>query len=183
MGTKAAYRFWPRNGAVTVERGPLSYSLAIGEEVRTVPRPTSFSKTEGSASWPETPSAIDKAEKLVEYHPTTPWNYGLDVSAPIEFAERPWTNDCFVAANAPCEIFVKGRRLAEWTLRDHQPAPLQESPAYTAEPLERLRFIPLGCARLRLSVLPTVTDDPSAVRWTRDRFSVPRDERAKIIDF
>jgi len=128
-------------------------------------------------------AAIDEAEKLVEYLPTTPWNYGLDVSAPPDYRERAWTNDCFVAANAPCEIWVKGRRLAEWTLRDHQPAPLQESPAYSAEPLERLRFIPLGCARLRLSVLPEVSDAPSAVRWTRDRFSVPRDERAKIIEF
>lgn len=177
------YRFWPRNGAVTVDRGPLSYSLAIGETVREVPRPVSFMKGSGSAIWPESPEAVAKADKYLEYLPTTPWNYALDVSAAPEFRECGWTEDCFTLANAPCEIFVKGRRLPEWTLQDHQPAPLQESPAYSTEPVETLRFVPLGCARLRLSVLPVATDSPSGVRWTRSPASVPRGERAKIIDF
>jgi cephalosporin-C deacetylase-like acetyl esterase/DUF1680 family protein len=181
LTAEAEYRFWPRNGAVTVDRGPLSYSLAIGATTREVPRPVSF-KT-GSALWPESVEAIEKAEKLTEYLPTTPWNYGLDVATQPVYRENGWSDDCFVAANAPCEISVKGRRLPEWTLQDNQPAPLQESPAHTGEPLETLRFIPLGCARLRLSVLPTVTDGSEGVKWTRSAASVPRAQRAKIVDF
>ena len=148
-----------------------------------MPRPVAFSKESGSAVWPESPEARAKADKYLEYLPTTPWNYGLDVSAPPEFRECAWSDDCFTLANAPCEMLVKGRRLPEWTLQDHQPAPLQESPAYSAAPLETLRFVPLGCARLRLSVLPTVTDSAAGVRWKRSPASILRANRAKIIDF
>jgi hypothetical protein len=183
MTAESTYSIWPRNGAVTLDRGPLSYSLAIGEETREVPRPVAFSKESGSAVWPESPEARAKADKYLEYLPTTPWNYGLDVSAPPEFRECAWSDDCFTLANAPCEMLVKGRRLPEWTLQDHQPAPLQESPAYSAAPLETLRFVPLGCARLRLSVLPTVTDSAAGVRWKRSPASILRAKRAKIIDF
>lgn len=167
MEAACAYTFWPRSGGVTVDRGPLSYSLAIGEKYGRIRRPRLGRG--GSLEWPETETATGFPQDfLTEVLPTTPWNYALDVSAPLEFRECAWTDDCFVASNAVCEIAATGRRLPEWTLQDNQPAPLQPSPAFTTGPAERLRFVPLGCQRCRLSVLPQATDDPeTGVRWTK----------------
>ncbi len=48
---------WARNGAVTVDRGPLSYSIKIAEETR---------RSGGTDEWPEW-----------EILPRSSWNYGL----------------------------------------------------------------------------------------------------------
>src|SRR5262249_15645309 len=51
-------RSWPKNqNAVSVEYGPLSFSLKIGER---------YARYGGKEQWPE-----------LEVYPTTPWNYGL----------------------------------------------------------------------------------------------------------
>ncbi len=56
-------RTWEANqNSVSVDRGPLTYSLRIGEKY--VPRKTSVD------AWP-----------ACEIHPTTPWNYGLLLDA------------------------------------------------------------------------------------------------------
>ena len=45
-------------------------------------------------------------------------------------------------------------------------AELQPSPAYTECEEESVEMIPLGCARLRISCLPVVSEDPeNAVHW------------------
>jgi len=175
MKAECKFTRWARNGGVTVDRGPLSYSLAIGEEYKN-------SKCQagpgGSSVWQEKPAHFSGA--LTEVLPTTPWNYALDTVKPMEYRECKWNEDCFFARNAPCEIFVSGRRLAEWTLQDNQPAELQRSPAYTTAPLERLRFVPLGCQRVRLSVLPRGTDDPvTGVEWKKVPGATSRSSRQR----
>ena len=51
-------RTWAKNhGSVSVDRGPLTYSLAIGEQ---------YVRTGGTDRWP-----------TWEIRPSTPWNYGL----------------------------------------------------------------------------------------------------------
>ena len=165
MTAACAYTFWPRSGGVTIDRGPLSYSLAIGERYGRIRRPRRASG--GGLEWAEDEDAEGYPKDfMTEVLPTTPWNYALDVKAPLEYRECAWTDDCFVASNAVCEITATGRRLPEWILQDGQPAALQPSPAYTTAAAERLRFVPLGCQRCRLSVLPQATDDPEVgIRW------------------
>ena len=146
---------WPRTGAVTVDRGPLSYSVKIGEDWRKKPATTD--------DWPEW-----------EVFPTTPWNYGLvvegDPSECFQVVERgpagdqPWTPDA-----APIEIKAKARRIPNWQLpaRDQTCPELQPSPIRSDQPDETITMIPLGCARLRMSVLPTVDDSPEAREWRK----------------
>lgn len=166
MKADCTFTFWPRSGGVTVDRGPLSYSLALEEKYGRVRRPAWFGPG-GSPVWVEKAIAVREKDMMTEVKTDTPWNYALDVTAPLEFRECAWTDDCFVATNAPCEIFASGRRLPEWTLQDGEPAALQPSPAFTTQKVERLRFVPLGCQRCRLSVLPQATDDPLlGHQWT-----------------
>ncbi len=142
---------WPRMGSVTVDRGPLSYSVRIDEE---------WKANGGTEEWPEW-----------EVFPTSPWNYGLvvdgdpadcfDVTEKGIAAGQPWTPEA-----APVEINVPAKRIAEWRLgEDLTVPPLQMGPIACDAPVETVTMIPMGCARLRLSCLPVVGDGPDARPW------------------
>ncbi|MGI6544707.1 MAG: beta-L-arabinofuranosidase domain-containing protein [Limnochordia bacterium] len=161
---------WPRNGSVTIDRGPLSYSVKIGEEWRK--HLDIGNKTyEGTEEWPNW-----------EVLPTTPWNYGLvldidNVEASTIVLERDVTDQPWSVESAPIEIQVKAKRIPEWILQDETVAELQESPVYTDTEEETITLIPLGCARLRMSCLPLVSDDPETSRWQTPPAHIPIKDR------
>ena len=148
---------WPaQQNAVSVEHGPLSYSLEIAEK---------YFGVGGTPQWP-----------AFEARPVTPWNYGLVAEFsqfrfvrpkylnPERFTPgkefQPFGKDC------PVWILAKGRRIPEWQLdKNGLVNMLQASPAYTREPLDDLILIPMGAARLRIAQFPTVSSDPSANHW------------------
>jgi len=145
---------WSKNhDSVSVQRGPLTYSLRIGEK---------HVRVGGTDKWP-----------AVEIHPTTPWNYGLmfDEKAPakaFEVAQRHWPKDDqpFVWDAAPIELRAKARKIPAWQA-DHQGLVglLQQSPARSDEPVEDVTLIPMGCARLRISAFPTIGTGADARPW------------------
>jgi hypothetical protein len=131
-----------QNGGVSVSRGPLSYSLKIGEK---------WSTYGGTEEWPEK-----------ELFPTTPWNYGLvldqaDPSASFKLGKRqPVVAQPFTPDAAPISLSAKAKRVSEWGLVMNCPGPVPQSPAAGTELLEEITLIPMGCARLRISVFPVV---------------------------
>ncbi len=145
FGVELSVTQWPRTGAVTVDRGPLSYSVKIGEQWR---------RCGGTDEWPEW-----------EVLPASAWNYGLvlDRDRPARHlrvakvgavADQPWTADA-----APIEIEAIARRIPGWRIgEDETVEPVPQSPVFSDEPEETITLIPLGCARLRMSVLPTIGD-------------------------
>jgi hypothetical protein len=129
------YRTWAKQkGAVSVQYGPLSYSLKIKEN---------WTKYSGSREWPEW---------IVM--PESDWNYGL-ITGDIKVKKQekpkaqPWT-----AETAPIELSAKGRKIPQWQKHDDMADPLPASPVQTQEPVEELTLIPMGCARLRISCFP-----------------------------
>lgn len=169
LAAETAYRGYPRHGGVSVERGPLTYSLALRPVETRVRRPR--------FKWDEDKGYVEDAKeekrlakttmRELTLEPGARWNFALDVTARPVFRTLPFDEDCFRFAAAPCEITVRGRELPEWTLQDNQPAALQDSPAYTTRPPEDLRLIPMCCARLHLTVFPEATTDAaSGNRWT-----------------
>jgi hypothetical protein len=134
---KVTTKTWPQHvGAVSVNRGPLSYALKIAEKKVT---------KGGTAKWP-----------AVEYHPASAWNYAIDPST-VKLGSRkssgpqPWSLE-----GTPLSLTAKARRVPEWQLDMYGlAAMLQNSPAFTKEPLETVTLVPMGAARLRISVFPT----------------------------
>ena len=136
---------WDKNkNSVSVNRGPLTYSLRIGEK---------WVFSDRSDPWPKS-----------EVFPTTPWNYGLIVNhdnpadsftilKKTASAEQPFT-----PKNAPVELRAQGRRIPNWRLTNTCIDELPQSPVHSSEPLEELTLIPMGCARLRISVFPVVEE-------------------------
>jgi Beta-L-arabinofuranosidase, GH127 middle domain/Beta-L-arabinofuranosidase, GH127 catalytic domain len=133
------------HNSVVIERGPLVYSLKIGEEWR---------KAQGKIKNPAIPPAADW-----EVHPTTAWNYGLalDPNKPAtQVIEKAVGDMPFSAAGAPIEIKVKGRKLPEWKLVNGSAGPLPASPVKSSEPEETLTLIPYGSAKLRITEFPLI---------------------------
>jgi hypothetical protein len=142
---------WPRTGSVTVDRGPLSYSLKIEER---------WQRCGGTDEWPEW-----------EVLPQGPWNYGLivdrdrpdrslDVALVGEVADQPWTVEA-----APIEIKARGKRIPGWGLENETVAELRTSPVRSDRPEEEITLVLLGCARLRMACLPVIGDGPDAQAW------------------
>jgi hypothetical protein len=147
-------KVWKKNNnALSVYRGPLIYSLKIGER---------WQNCGGTSEWP-----------AFEVYPTTPWNYGISVdpenpssSFEVIKSKGPLAAQPFTPENAPIEIRVKGKRIPQWTLeRNGLIGELQGSPVFSDQPFETITLIPMGCARLRVSAFPRVSDSPEANRW------------------
>lgn len=134
---------WPRVGnAVSIRRGPLWYSLKIGEEWR---------RYGGTDAWP-----------AFEVLPTTPWNYGLVVSASNPGATVRLASQAapgfqpFRLDSAPIVLKAKARRVPGWQAEGRMAGLVPASPAEAEGPVEEVELIPMGCARLRISSFPTV---------------------------
>jgi hypothetical protein len=145
---------WTKNkNAVSVEYGPLAFSLKIGEK---------WSRYGGTDAWPEQ-----------ELLPSTPWNYGLvlDAKSPadsFELVRRPGpvAAQPFAPETAPLEIKAKAKKIPGWTLDSRGLLnTLCPSPVRSAEPVETVTLIPMGAARLRITAFPTIGDGENAHPW------------------
>lgn len=135
-----------RPGTLSVYRGPLAYSLKIAEETKRVPRRNGW----------------DAFEIL----PKSAWNYGLAPKPTFTFASKPApkSGQIWEAARVPVSLTTQARRIPEWGL-DHfgLVGVLQKSPARSLEKPETITLIPMGAARLRITVFPTAT--PTGNKW------------------
>lgn len=147
-------RKWTTNqNAVSVDRGPLTYSLSIGER---------WDRYAGTDQWPE-----------YSVYPMSAWNYGLvlDEANPAHsfdvvqkggvVAANPFTH-----ATAPIELRAKARKIPNWQMDSKNViAVLQASPIRSAEEVETVTLIPMGAARLRLTSFPTIGSGADAHDW------------------
>jgi hypothetical protein len=152
-------RTWQVNqNSVSVDYGPLTLSLEIGEEHRRVESTTTavwdskWQKNADPSLWPSW-----------ELYPTTPWNYALELSsgtdplAGITVERRPWPADNFpfTQAASPLVFNAKGRRIPSWTVDRHGLCGvLPNNDAHRADTVENIRLVPMGAARLRISAFP-----------------------------
>jgi hypothetical protein len=129
------------NDAVTISRGPLMLSLAVGAE---------WKKLQG-----EPPRVV------YEVLPTTPWNYALQIDPQhpepsIRFEELPIAESPFSSAKPPVRALVQGRLLPDWKLDRDAAAPPPKSPVTSDQPLTELKLIPYGAAKLRITEFPVL---------------------------
>lgn len=148
-------RRWEKNhDAASVEYGPLTFSLKIGEK---------WVRSGGTDKWPE-----------FEVFPTTPWNYALvlndkDLSRGLRLSRSkgPLPKQPFTLEDAPLRITARARRVPEWQQdRFGLVGKLQSSPVRTTEPIEKITLIPMGAARLRITAFPVAGPAKSATQWT-----------------
>ena len=148
-------RRWTTNqNAVSVDRGPLTYSLAIGEK---------WDRYAGSAQWPE-----------YAVYPLSAWNYGLliDDANPahsFDVAQKggPVAANPFTHETTPVTLTARAKKIPNWQMDTKNViTPLQPSPVRSDEATETVSLIPMGAARLRLTSFPTIGSGPAAHDWT-----------------
>ena len=147
-------KVWKKNGnSLSVQRGPLTYSLKIGER---------WERNGGTPEWPG-----------FEVFPTTPWNYGLivDLKNPTRSFEvitrkSPIALQPFTPENAPIELRAKGKRIPAWKQESNGfIGEVQGRPVFSDQPVETITLIPMGCARLRVSAFPRISESADANIW------------------
>jgi hypothetical protein len=154
------------NGAVAVERGPLVYSLKIGEQ---------WTRVNADKPHRELPHGD------FEVRPTTPWNYGLVASgeglAGLEFVEQPIGERPFSPEGAGVIGRVKARRIPDWKLERGWAGELSPPDAAWAdpsrpasrEPEETVTLIPFGCTNIRITEFPKVAAQAASPAASRER--------------
>ncbi|MFC9123328.1 RICIN domain-containing protein [Streptomyces sp. NPDC057067] len=150
---RTTVRTWADNqGSVSVDHGPLTYSLRIDE---------SYERIGGTEQFPE-----------YAVHATSAWNYGLVLDGarpPVPARRRAAGANPFTLEGTPLVMTARARRIPEWGADDeHVVAPLQRSPAHSTEPVEEVTLVPMGAARLRITSFPAVS--PDAEPWLADRW-------------
>lgn len=134
----------PTPGGQSLVRGPLVFSVRIGEDRQRV----------------DDPKLPDPAFPAWDYRPLTPWNYSLSLAdasevAKVRVKERatdayPWTAD-----TAPVTLRAPARRVPGWTLtaKGENP-PLPTPPFEVAPAVEEIELVPQGATQLHVTVFP-----------------------------
>jgi len=148
-------RVWDQmKDSVSVDFGPLTFSLKIEEQFRQV----DGTKTAmGDSGWQ--PGVDQSKWPTYEILPKSAWNYGLVQKPTFKVVRKPWpANDTpFTLGTAPLELITTGRRIPMWTIDEFGLAGiLPKSPVSVDTPVESITLVPMGAARLRISSFPQV---------------------------
>ncbi len=145
---------WPNNG-VSIERGPLVYSLPIDETTNVV--------SDYERSTEEFPA--------IERIPNSDWNYGLNLSEgespAIEIIETNSTGYPWDTGNSPIKIRVPTKKITNWELKEVLDKKTNNSflttPEFpeeidTEDKTEHIDLVPYGTTQLRLTVFPEIKE-------------------------
>ena len=132
------------NNLVAITRGPLVYSLAIGER------------------WEQINKDLEGREYPhcdYEVFPTTAWNYGLRITASdlehgLNFRSKAIGLNPFSPEGAPVSLSVQGSKI-DWDQRNGTATPVP-SRKWISEEIEDIKLIPYGCTNLRMTEMPII---------------------------
>lgn len=176
-------QMWTENkNSVSVDYGPLTFSLNLGEEI------TKFDSSKTALYDSQWQPGLDTSKwPAYEYMPKSAWNYALAIdpknpAASLKVVKKAWPKSGFpfTLGEVPIKIQAKGSQIPQWTL-DHTGlvAPLQASPTKTSKPVTNLELVPMGAARLRITAFPWLASNGKA--WVEPLKPLPYSPKASHV--
>ncbi|SDD33810.1 beta-L-arabinofuranosidase domain-containing protein [Niabella drilacis] len=153
-------REWAKNkNSISVDRGPLTYSLKIKERYI---KADSKASAIGDSKWQE--SADPEKWPSYEIVPASDWNYGLmynkgNSGSLFSITKKQWprNNFPFTPEQAPVVLHARAKKIPGWKIDGNGLTDvLPQSPVTAAGKEETVELIPMGAARLRISAFPVV---------------------------
>lgn len=145
------------NNSVSVNYGPLTLSLNIGEEYKKV-------DSKESAIWDSKWQKGADTEKWPTYeiYPTSDWNYALilnpkKISDYVTVEKRSWPNDDFpfTQTSSPLIFKAKGRQVPSWKVDQYGLCSvLPDEDVKKSSDISNITLVPMGTARLRITSFP-----------------------------
>lgn len=142
MSIKASTQY---NNSIAIERGPLVYSLKIGEK------------------W-----TVTNTSNLADYNensvtPTTPWNYGLVIdrnnpaaSITVNKGAMPSDNNPYLQSPTPITLTASAKQIPSWTLSGVNAAEVPGSPISSNQATVAVTLVPYGAENIRVSYFPEI---------------------------
>lgn len=147
------------NNAVSIQRGPMVYSLLIEEDW---------------AIRNDYGNGFHESEVL----PTTPWNYALliDKDNPdesIQINKKSMPENPFEAAVTPVTLTLKAKKIPTWSYAFNERIATDPpyGPLESSEKIEQVTLIPYGSGTLRATVLPVIGTNKLAETSFEEDFS------------
>ena len=151
---------WDKNkGSVSIDYGPLTFSLKIDESYKLM---DSKQSAIGDSKWQ--PDVDQSQWPSYEIYPVSMWNYGLVINdqplnKQFEIIKKPWPKDDFpfTQSGVPIEIKATGKIIPEWVLDKFGLCDvLPQSPVAVSTKEQSIELIPMGAAKLRISSFPVI---------------------------
>ncbi|MEO8414258.1 MAG: beta-L-arabinofuranosidase domain-containing protein [Ginsengibacter sp.] len=155
----SVHRWTENKNSVSVDYGPLTFSLKIDEYYKKM---NSKESAIGDSKWQA--DADQTKWPAYNIYPASMWNYGLALnnepaSDQFEIIKRPWpeSNFPFTQEDVPILLKTKGKLIPSWTLDQYGLCEvLPQSPVSVTTKEKTIELIPMGAARLRISAFPVV---------------------------
>ncbi|MGJ7031490.1 beta-L-arabinofuranosidase domain-containing protein [Niabella hirudinis] len=153
-------REWVKNkNSISVDRGPLTYSLKIKEQYI---KADSKASAIGDSRWQE--SADPEKWPSYEIVPSSDWNYGLmynkgNKGSLFSITKKEWPGDNFpfTPEQVPIVLHARAKKIPGWKIDGNGlTGVLPQSPVTAGGEEETVELIPMGAARLRISAFPVV---------------------------
>ena len=151
---------WEENkNSVSVNYGPLTFSLKIKEDYK---RMNSKTSAIGDSKWQV--NADESKWPSYEIFPASSWNYGLllneaQLTSQFTVINKKWPADDFpfTQQSVPIELKARGKQIPAWKIDQYGLCDtLPQSPVKVNTAAEEIILIPMGSARLRISAFPVV---------------------------
>lgn len=168
------------NGSVSIERGPLFFSVKVEEDWR---------ETEDRDITGWKPEVVEPFT-FKEVYPASRWNYGLvldlehlEDSIQVELSDSIAVQP-FHLNTAPITLKVTGQVIPEWQLMGNVVPEPPYSPIAPNEALqETIELVPYGCTKIHISQIPVVGQAKDTCMWDAADATLKEMDGKQVLEF